>query len=170
MVILELMNAKERPEIYFPSLSMTTWELFLRLICFYLGQSFSLMESILFFSMKFRMKQNRSSKRISLEMGIPDHLTVSWETCIEVKKQQLRTKCGTKIHDSKLGKEYIKAVYCHSAYLTYMQSTSCEMPGWNQACQEKFQQPQICRWYHSNGRKWRGTKKLNESERVKKLA
>ena len=31
---------------------------------------------------------------------------------------------------SKLGKEYIEAVYCHTAYLTYMQSTSCEMPGW----------------------------------------
>ena len=31
---------------------------------------------------------------------------------------------------SNLGKEYIKAVYCHAAYLTYMQSTSCEMPGW----------------------------------------
>ena len=31
---------------------------------------------------------------------------------------------------SKLGKEYIKAVYCHPAYLTYMQSTSCKMPGW----------------------------------------
>ena len=31
---------------------------------------------------------------------------------------------------SKSGKEYIKAVYCHPAYLTYMQSTSCEMPGW----------------------------------------
>ena len=31
---------------------------------------------------------------------------------------------------SKLGKEYMKAVYCHSAYLTYMQSTSCKMPDW----------------------------------------
>ena len=31
---------------------------------------------------------------------------------------------------SKLGKEYIKAVYCHPAYLTYMQNTSCEMLGW----------------------------------------
>ena len=31
---------------------------------------------------------------------------------------------------SKLGKEYVKAVYCHPYYLTYMQSTSCEMPGW----------------------------------------
>ena len=39
-----------------------------------------------------------------------------------VKKQQQTS--------SKLGKEYIKAVYCHPAYLTYMPSTSCEMPGW----------------------------------------
>ena len=31
---------------------------------------------------------------------------------------------------SKLGKEYVKTVYCHPAYLTYMQSTSCKMPGW----------------------------------------
>ena len=31
---------------------------------------------------------------------------------------------------SKLGKEYIKAVYCHPTYLTYMQTASCEMPGW----------------------------------------
>ena len=31
---------------------------------------------------------------------------------------------------SKLGKEYVKAVYCHPSYLTYMQRTSCEMPGW----------------------------------------
>ena len=43
--------------------------------------------------------------------------------------------------DSKLGKEYGKAVYCHLAYLTYMQSTLCEMPGWmkhswNQDCQD----------------------------------
>ena len=47
---------------------------------------------------------------------------------------------------SKLGKEYIKAVYCHSVNLTYMQSTSCEMLGWinhswNQDCWEKYQQP-----------------------------
>ena len=41
----------------------------------------------------------------------------------------VRTKHGT-VDGSKLGKEYIKAVYCHLAYLTYMQSTSCEMPGW----------------------------------------
>ena len=39
---------------------------------------------------------------------------------------------------------------------------------WNQDCWEKYQQPQICRWYHSNGRKWRGTKEpFDEGERGK---
>ena len=37
---------------------------------------------------------------------------------------------------SKSGKEYVKAVYCHAASLTYMQSTSCEMPGWMKHKQE----------------------------------
>ena len=45
------------------------------------------------------------------------------------KKQQLVLDME-KHTDSKLGKEYIKAVYCHPAYLTYMQSTSCKMLGW----------------------------------------
>ena len=45
------------------------------------------------------------------------------------KKQQLETDLEHWT-GSKLGKEYIKAVYCHSAYLPYMQSMSCEMPGW----------------------------------------
>jgi len=45
-----------------------------------------------------------------------------------VKKQQLELDME-QLTGSKLGKEYDKAVYCHPAYLTYMQSTSCEM-GW----------------------------------------
>ena len=53
----------------------------------------------------------------------------SWETCMQVKKQQLEPDMEQEI-GFKLGKEYFKAVYCHPAYLTYMQSTSCEMPGW----------------------------------------
>ena len=44
------------------------------------------------------------------------------------KKQQIEPNKEQQI-GSKLGKEYIKAVHCHPAYLTYMQSTSCEMPG-----------------------------------------
>ena len=48
---------------------------------------------------------------------------------MQVKKQQLESDME-KQTGSKLEKEYIKAVYCHPVYLTYMQSTSCEMPGW----------------------------------------
>ena len=47
---------------------------------------------------------------------------------MQVKKQQLEPDMEQT--GSKLGKEYIKAVYCHPAYLTYMQNISCEMPGW----------------------------------------
>ena len=53
----------------------------------------------------------------------------SWEICIQGKKHQLELDVEQRT-GSKLGKEYTKAVYCHPAYLTYMQSTLCEMPGW----------------------------------------
>ena len=49
-------------------------------------------------------------------------LPASGEICIQVKKQQLELDMGQQT-GSKSGKEYIKAVYCHRAYLTYMQST-----------------------------------------------
>ena len=48
---------------------------------------------------------------------------------MQVKKQQLELDME-QCTGSKLGKEYVKAVYCHPVYLTYMQDTSCEMPGW----------------------------------------
>ena len=47
----------------------------------------------------------------------------SWETCMQVRKQQLELDMEQQT-DSKWGKEYVKAVYCHPAYLTYMKSTS----------------------------------------------
>ena len=50
----------------------------------------------------------------------------SWEICMQVRKQQLELDMEQQT-DSKSGKEYVKAVYCHPAYLTYMQSTSWEM-------------------------------------------
>ena len=56
-------------------------------------------------------------------------LLVFWETCMWVKKQQLEPYVG-QVTGSKLGKEYDKTVYCHPAYLTYMQHTSWKMPGW----------------------------------------
>ena len=183
-------------------------------------------------------------------MGIQTTLPASWETCMQVKKQlDMEQQTG-----SESGKEYIKAVYCHPAYLTYIQSESesvscsvmstfcnpmdnsplessargilqarilewvaipfsrghsrprdqtqvsciadrfctnwatrealyteyimqkCQVGwimSWNQGCREKYQQPQICRWYHPNGRKQRGTKEpFDEGERGqwKKLA
>ena len=49
--------------------------------------------------------------------------------CMRVKKQQLELDME-QWTSSKLGKTCIKAVYCHPVYLTYMQSTSCKMPGW----------------------------------------
>ena len=54
---------------------------------------------------------------------------VSWETCMQIKKQQLELDME-QWTSSKLGKEYVKAVHCHSAYLTSMQRPSCKMPGW----------------------------------------
>ena len=48
---------------------------------------------------------------------------------MQVKKQQLEPDMEQQT-GSKLGQEYIKAVCCHPAYLTYIQRTSCEMPGW----------------------------------------
>ena len=48
---------------------------------------------------------------------------------MQVKKQQFEPDMEQQA-GSRLGKEYINSVYCYPAYLTYMQSTSCEMPGW----------------------------------------
>ena len=67
----------------------------------------------------------------------------SWETCMQVRKQQLELDMEQQT-GSKSVKQYVKAVYCHPADLTYMQSTSWETLGlrkhsWNQDCQEKYQ-------------------------------
>ena len=64
--------------------------------------------------------------KILKEMGIPDHLTC---LLINVQKQQLELDMEQQT-DFKPGKEYVRAVYCHPAYLTDIQSTSCEMSGW----------------------------------------
>ena len=70
---------------------------------------------------------------------------------------------------SKLGKEYVKAVYCHPAYLTSMQSTSCEMPGWIKFNLESRFLGEISTTsdtHHPYGKKQRGTEKpLDEGER-----
>ena len=57
------------------------------------------------------------------------NLPISWETCMQAKKQQLEQDMEQWV-GSKLGKKYIMAVYCHPAHLTSIQSTSCEMLCW----------------------------------------
>ena len=62
---------------------------------------------------------------------------------MQVKKQYLELDMEQQT-GSKLGKEYVKAVYCHLSYLTYLQSTSLEMmagwsTSWNQECWKKYQ-------------------------------
>ena len=64
-------------------------------------------------------------KKWKYHTTLPD----SCETCMQVKKQQLEPDME-QWTGSKLGKEYVKAVYCHLAYSTYVQSTSCKMLGW----------------------------------------
>ena len=61
--------------------------------------------------------------KILKEMGIPDHFTCLLKNLYAGQEATVRTGHGTKT-GSKLGKEYVKAVYCHPAYLTSMQSTS----------------------------------------------
>ena len=65
------------------------------------------------------------------------------QICIQVNKQQLEVDREQQT-GSKLGKEYVKAVHCHPAYLPYMQSISCKVPGWmkdklESRCREKRQ-------------------------------
>ena len=62
-------------------------------------------------------------------MGIPDHLTCLLRNLYAGQEAKLELDMEQQT-GSKLGKEYVKAVYRHPAYLTYMQSTSYEMPGW----------------------------------------
>ena len=90
-----------------------------------------------------------------LEMGIPDHLTSSWKTYMQIKKQHLELDME---QQTGLGKECIKAVYCHPAYLTYAEHIM-----WNAKMDEaqagikiagrNIKKPQICRWHLPNGRR-----------------
>ena len=95
--------------------------------------------------------KQESSRKISTSalLTMPKHLTVwitrncgkywkrlefqttwpaSWEICMQVRKEQLELDMEQQT-GSKSGKEYVKAIYCHPAYLTYLQRTSWEMPG-----------------------------------------
>ena len=67
--------------------------------------------------------------KILQEMGIPDHLSCLLRNLYAGQEATVRTRHG--ITDCfQIGKGLCQGIYCHPAYLTYMQSTSCKMPGW----------------------------------------
>ena len=69
---------------------------------------------------------------------------------MQVKKQQLELDMEQQT-GSKLGKEYVKAIYCHPAYLTYMQSMSCEMLGWmKHKLESRLSEEISINWYADN--------------------
>ena len=94
----------------------------------------------------------------------------SWEIFMQVRKQQLELDMEQQT-SSKLGKEYVKAVYCHPAYLTSMQSASWETLGWMKHKLESRLPGEISMTSDMQmtppyGRKGRGAKEpLDESER-----
>ena len=95
------------------------------------------------------------------EMGIPDHLTCLLRNMYagqEATELDMEQQTG-----SKLGKEYVKAAYCHPDNLTYMQSTSSKMPDWMKQKLESRLQGEISitsdtQMTHPYSRKRRGTK------------
>ena len=94
---------------------------------------------------------------------------VSWETCMQVRKQHLELDMEQQT-GSKQEKAYIKAVYCHPAYLTYTQSTSWETLGWRKHKLESRLAGEISitsdmQITHPYGRKWRTKEPLDETER-----
>ena len=111
-------------------------------------------------------------RKILKEMEISDYLTYLLRNLYsgQVKKCQLELDME-QLTGSKLGKEYIKTVYCHPAYLISMQSTSCEMPDWMKHNLESRLPGEISttsdmQFQQSNGRKQKETKDpLHEGER-----
>ena len=96
-------------------------------ICWLIGKAREFQKNIYFCfidnAKAFDCVDHSKMWEIMKEMGIPDHLTCLLRNLDAGQEATVRTNVEQQT-GSKLGKEYIKAVYCHPAYLTYMQSTS----------------------------------------------
>ena len=79
------------------------------------------------YSKAFDCEDHNKFRKTLKEIGLPDHLTCLLRNLYAVMKQQLEPDMDQQT-GSKLGKEYIRAIYYDPAYLTCIQSTSCEMP------------------------------------------
>ena len=91
----------------------------------------------------FDFMDHNKLRKILQEMEMPDYLTCLLRNVYADQEATVRKGYET-TDSSKLGKEYVKAVYYHPACLVYIQSTSCKIlgwisPSWNQDCQEKYQ-------------------------------
>ena len=80
------------------------------------------------FAKAFDYINNNKLWKILKEMGIPDHLTCLLRNLYSGQKATVRIGHETIDRFKKLGKEYVKAVYCHPVYITYIHSTSYEIP------------------------------------------
>ena len=116
-------------------------------ICWIMENSRGFQKNIYFcfidYAKAFDCVDHQKLWKILKEMGIPDHLTCLLRNLYVVRKQQLELDMEQQT-GSKQEKEYVKAVCCHPAYLTYMQSTSEKRwagrsTSWNQDCREKYQ-------------------------------
>ena len=90
-------------------------------ICWIIKKAREFQKNIWFidYSKAFDCVDHNKLRKILKEMGIPTTLPASWEIYTQVKKQQLEMDIEQQT-GSKLKKEYVKAVYCHPAYLTYI--------------------------------------------------
>ena len=95
-------------------------------ICWIIGKAREFQKNIYFcfndYAKPFDCVDHHKLWKIVKDMGIPDHLTCLLRNLMQVRKQQLELDMEQKT-GSKSGKEYIKSVHFHPAYLTYMQNT-----------------------------------------------
>ena len=99
-------------------------------------------------------------------MGTPDHLTCLLRNLYVSQEATARPGHGT-VDCFKIQKGVHQAhIFSLCLFHLYVKYQARWITSWNQDCQEKYQQPQICRWYYPNGRKERRTKEpLDEGER-----
>ena len=106
--------------------------------------------------------------KILKKMVIPDHPTCLWRNLYADQEATIRTRHGI-IDWFKTGKGVLQGcILTPCLFNLYVEYAKCQAGWiiiWNQDCWKKYKQPQVCRWYRPNGRKWRGVKEpLDEGE------
>ena len=118
-VRINVVYSNTKHQIYFSQIKLILW---LPMTCM---TYFCFIDYVKAFNFVDHNKLWKLFKRWEYQTTLP----ASWKICMQVKKKRLELDMDQQTA-SKLGQEYIKAVYCHPAYLTFMQRTSYKMPGW----------------------------------------